>query len=132
MTGALRGVSFLWKNSRFEDGVPSAHSPGFPVVPLRGSQWAWELRKPNNFSVMDRTDGEPSLTPKLSGTQTAGTHNFSPSPGRIFSRSRIFTWAKPNLGAKPAEHHRKRSFEDEFVALLKKSGVTYDPKFVFG
>lgn len=31
-----------------------------------------------------------------------------------------------------AEHHRKRSFEDEFVALLKKSGVSYDPKFVFG
>jgi len=31
-----------------------------------------------------------------------------------------------------ADHHRKRSFEDEFVALLKKSGVTYDPKFVFG
>src|SRR5208283_1620572 len=30
------------------------------------------------------------------------------------------------------EHHRKRSFEDEFLALLKKSGVSYDPKFVFG
>jgi REP element-mobilizing transposase RayT len=31
-----------------------------------------------------------------------------------------------------AEHHKKRSFEDEFLALLKKSGVPYDPKFVFG
>src|SRR5258708_31041212 len=31
-----------------------------------------------------------------------------------------------------AEHHRKHSFEDEFVALLEKSGVNYDPKFVFG
>jgi len=31
-----------------------------------------------------------------------------------------------------ADHHRKRSFEDEFEALLKKSGVNYDPKFVFG
>lgn len=31
-----------------------------------------------------------------------------------------------------AEHHRKRSFEDEFVALLSGSGVNYDPKFVFG
>jgi len=30
------------------------------------------------------------------------------------------------------EHHKRRSFEDEFLALLKKSGVTYDPKFVFG
>ena len=31
-----------------------------------------------------------------------------------------------------ADHHRKRSFEDEFVVLLKRSGVDYDPKFVFG
>jgi REP element-mobilizing transposase RayT len=31
-----------------------------------------------------------------------------------------------------ADHHRKRSFEDEFVAMLKRSRVNYDPKFVFG
>ena len=30
------------------------------------------------------------------------------------------------------EHHAKRSFEDEFVAILKKSGVGYDPQYVFG
>lgn len=29
------------------------------------------------------------------------------------------------------EHHRKRNFEEEFVALLKKSGVNYDPRYVF-
>jgi len=26
------------------------------------------------------------------------------------------------------EHHRKRSFEEEFVAFLKKHGVEYDPQ----
>jgi REP element-mobilizing transposase RayT len=31
-----------------------------------------------------------------------------------------------------AEHHKKRSFEEEFVLLLKKSGVEYDPRYVFG
>ena len=31
-----------------------------------------------------------------------------------------------------AEHHHKRSFEDEFVSLLKKCGIEYDPEFVFG
>lgn len=31
-----------------------------------------------------------------------------------------------------AEHHRKRSFEDEFVAFLKKNGVEYDPNYVLG
>ena len=30
------------------------------------------------------------------------------------------------------EHHRKWTFEQEFLALLKKSGVEYDPRFVFG
>jgi putative transposase len=31
-----------------------------------------------------------------------------------------------------AEHRRKRSFEEEFIALLAGSGVSYDPKFMFG
>lgn len=31
-----------------------------------------------------------------------------------------------------AEHHRKRDFEEEFLLLLKKSGVDYDPRYVFG
>jgi putative transposase len=30
------------------------------------------------------------------------------------------------------EHHAKYSFEDELVSLLRKSGVAYDPQFVFG
>ena len=31
-----------------------------------------------------------------------------------------------------AEHHKKWSFEQEFLALLKKSGIPYDGRFVFG
>ena len=34
--------------------------------------------------------------------------------------------------ANQAEHHRKWSFEQEFVALLRKAGVDYDPRFVSG
>ena len=30
------------------------------------------------------------------------------------------------------EHHRKISFEDEFISLLKKHGIPFDPKYVFG
>jgi putative transposase len=29
-------------------------------------------------------------------------------------------------------HHGKMSFEEEYLALLKKSGVEFDPKYVFG
>ena len=31
-----------------------------------------------------------------------------------------------------AEHHKIRDFEQEFIALLKKCGVDFDPRFVFG
>jgi putative transposase len=31
-----------------------------------------------------------------------------------------------------AEHHRKRDFQAEFVAFLKRNGVEYDPRFVWG
>jgi REP element-mobilizing transposase RayT len=34
--------------------------------------------------------------------------------------------------ANQAEHHRTRTFEDEFQAMLQKSGIQYDPRFVFG
>ena len=34
--------------------------------------------------------------------------------------------------ANQAQHHQKRCFEDEFLALLKNSGVQYFPRFVFG
>ena len=30
------------------------------------------------------------------------------------------------------EHHRTRSFEQEFVMLLEKSGISFDKRFVFG
>ncbi|HUA16665.1 MAG TPA: IS200/IS605 family transposase [Verrucomicrobiae bacterium] len=30
------------------------------------------------------------------------------------------------------EHHRRRSFEEEFVAFLKKHSVDYDPRYVWG
>jgi REP element-mobilizing transposase RayT len=29
-------------------------------------------------------------------------------------------------------HHKKMSFDEEFIALLKKHGVAFDPKYVFG
>lgn len=30
------------------------------------------------------------------------------------------------------EHHRKRNFEQEFVAFLRHSGIAYDERYVFG
>lgn len=30
------------------------------------------------------------------------------------------------------EHHRKMTFEEEFIALLKRHGIQYDPRYVWG
>jgi REP element-mobilizing transposase RayT len=37
-----------------------------------------------------------------------------------------------NYIANQAEHHRKRTFDDEYLALLEKAGVKYRPDFVLG
>jgi REP element-mobilizing transposase RayT len=31
-----------------------------------------------------------------------------------------------------AEHHKKRSFEEEFIGFLKKHKIDYDPRYVWG
>jgi putative transposase len=31
-----------------------------------------------------------------------------------------------------AEHHRTRSFEEEFVTFIQQHNIAYDPKYVFG
>jgi len=34
--------------------------------------------------------------------------------------------------AEQAEHHKRRSFQAEFLALLKKHGVEYDERYIWG
>ena len=34
--------------------------------------------------------------------------------------------------ANQAEHHAKRSYEEEFLGFLKKYGIAYDPQYVLG
>ena len=61
--------------------------------------------------------------------------------GRSFAWQRgfgIFGVSASNLDAvvryvqRQQEHHRKMTFEQEYIALLKKHGITYDPRYVFG
>jgi putative transposase len=33
--------------------------------------------------------------------------------------------------ARQEEHHRRRTYQEEVLAFLKKHGVSYDPRFVF-
>ncbi len=34
--------------------------------------------------------------------------------------------------ARQAEHHQKWSYEQEFMTLVRKSGLEYDPRYLFG
>ena len=49
-----------------------------------------------------------------------------------------FSVSPPSKGAVMAyisgqqRHHANQSFEDELISLLKKAGVEYDERYVFG
>ncbi|MEM9481213.1 MAG: IS200/IS605 family transposase [Verrucomicrobiota bacterium] len=43
--------------------------------------------------------------------------------------------AKPDVVeyiARQREHHRTRTFEEEYIVLLEKHGIGYDPKYLWG
>ena len=49
-----------------------------------------------------------------------------------FSVSESNTQAVINYIRDQEKHHRKRSFEQEYVEFLKKHRIEFDPKYVFG
>ena len=49
-----------------------------------------------------------------------------------FSVSRSNVSAVAKYIEEQESHHQKRTFQEEFVQLLAKHGIEYDPKFVFG
>ncbi len=48
-----------------------------------------------------------------------------------FSVSRSNEDAVARYIANQEEHHRRISFEEEFIALLKKHGISYDPRYLW-
>jgi REP element-mobilizing transposase RayT len=49
----------------------------------------------------------------------------------VFSVSESSVASVTKYIAEQEEHHRKQSFEEEFVAFLKKNNVAYDPKYLW-
>lgn len=64
-----------------------------------------------------------------------------------FPRMRAFTWQEGygafSIGVSAIEdtvayinqqenHHKRRTFEEEFVAFLERHGIEYDPRYVWG
>jgi REP-associated tyrosine transposase len=68
----------------------------------------------------------------LNETSAAGT-NFAWQEGYgAFSVSASQTQNVYRYIRNQASHHAKKSFADEFVQLLKRYGIAYDPKYVLG
>jgi len=60
-------------------------------------------------------------------------HKFAWQQGYgVFSVSSSIVPAVARYIQNQEAHHRKMNFDTEFLALLKKHGVEFDPKFVFG
>jgi putative transposase len=72
---------------------------------------------------------------KANSSRWIGEHGFDFAWQEGYA---AFSVSASNVGvvkqyiAHQPEHHVKHSFEDEFVSLLRKSGVACDPKFVLG
>ncbi len=65
--------------------------------------------------------------------ETAGLPDFAWQEGYgAFSIGRVQVEATIAYIAGQEEHHRKRDFQAEFIAILKKHGIEYDARYVFG
>jgi REP element-mobilizing transposase RayT len=49
----------------------------------------------------------------------------------VFSVSESSVESVTQYIARQEEHHKKHSFQEEFVAFLKKNNVAYDPKYLW-
>jgi len=86
--------------------LPAKQSLSFAIRDLKANSSRWMSENGACFSWQE------------------GFGAFSVSPSQVPS-------VKKYIRNQPG-HHKKRNFEEEFLLLLKKSGIAYDPKYVFG
>lgn len=106
-----------------------ARSEGFKLVAAGGTANHVHLLVilPAGLSVATAVQKLKGSSSRWLGKEFAwqeGYGAFSVSPSQVLTVKRYI--------AGQEEHHRKRSFEDEFTQMLKMCGVEYDPRFVFG
>jgi REP element-mobilizing transposase RayT len=83
--------------------LPAQHPLAHAVQKLKGSSSRWMGR---SFSWQE------------------GYGAFSVSPSQVPAVKKYIR--------NQEQHHRKRDFEQEFIALLRHCGITYDERYVFG
>ena len=64
--------------------------------------------------------------------ETHGRRDFSWQSGyAAFTVSESGLKAVRSYIERQEEHHRIRTFQEEYLELLEKNGIAYDPKYVF-
>ena len=116
--------------------------------------WAYMAGICRNHSIFVRAIGGMEdhvhllveIPPTMAVAKAVGTIK-SNSSGWINESGRKFSWQKgyaafsvsasnvrtvENYINNQEKHHKKISYEDELLALLRKHGIEFDPEFVFG
>jgi REP element-mobilizing transposase RayT len=86
--------------------LPAKQSLSFAVRDLKANSSRWMSENGSQFAWQE------------------GFGAFSVSPSQALAVKQYIR--------NQAAHHKKRNFEEEFLLLLKKSGLDYDPRYVFG
>ena len=81
------------------------------------ADWVKELKRTSSIWIKERAPAEADFA------WQSGYGVFSVSASKLD--------AVRDYISGQAEHHRKRSFQDEFRALLKKHGETWDERYVW-
>ena len=106
-----------------------ARSEGFSLVAAGGTADHVHL-----LFILPATQSLAATVQKLKGSSShwmgkgfswqEGYGAFSVSPSQV---SVVKTYIQGQ-----EQHHRKRSFEEEFAALLRNCGIEYDSRYAFG
>ena len=120
--------------------LPSALSP-LPLVarsPLPPSAVPSVVRRQAAATAKRRQVSRTSKGKAASSEPHLQSGGGRPHPGLaalvavlVSALSRAWEKANGRYIRAQREHHRRRGFEQEFVAILKKHGIAYDPRYVF-
>ena len=106
-----------------------ARGEGFSIIAAGGTEnhihLLFALPPSNSLAnAVQKLKGSSSRWMGKGFSWQEGYGAFSVSPSQIEIVKR-YIWNQE-------QHHRKRSFEEEFIALLRSCGIEYDERFVLG
>jgi REP element-mobilizing transposase RayT len=90
------------------------------------------IRIPAKIAVSDMVGQLKAQTSKHINETTTGVHKFGWQDGfgafsvSLSQKDRVYQYIENQL-----EHHRAKTFQDEYLQLLEKHEVEYDPRYVW-